>query len=160
MTILKFPGGTTPPEDRSQEENHAEAFVDLEGHIADCVCMGEIAAERMLNAKCDDNELAFAVYHLCEMLLNLKKGYYAAWEGGDALTFRLINHPAKSSREIREDVRRRMAGDTRKLAAMVIQVGAEAGAALIAEYGKGAALAAIGEYQAKAFASLQEEPAG
>ena len=43
----------------------------------------------MANAKCDDGKLAFAVFHLTEMLLNLEKQYMAAWKGGDALAYRL-----------------------------------------------------------------------
>ena len=33
--------------ERDEDEIHAEAFRDLEGHIGDCVCMGRIASEAM-----------------------------------------------------------------------------------------------------------------
>jgi hypothetical protein len=84
MNVIEFPGCGTSPEDRSEDEIHAEAFRDLERHIGDCVCMGQIASEIMANAKCDDEKLAFAVFHLVEMLSNLGKHYRAAWDGGDA----------------------------------------------------------------------------
>ena len=102
MSVIEFPGRGASPEDRSEDEIHAEAFRDLEGHIGDCVCMGRIASQSMANAKCDDEKLAFAVFHLTEMLLNLDKYYRAAWDGGDALAYRLIKHPAKTTEEIKE----------------------------------------------------------
>jgi hypothetical protein len=102
MSVIEFPGRVDPPEDRSDDEIHAEAFLDLEGHISDCVCMGKIASQAMANVRCDDENLAFAVFHLTEMLLNLDKQYKAARDGGDALAYRLIRHPAKSTEEIKE----------------------------------------------------------
>jgi hypothetical protein len=105
MSIVKFPGGPPTSEvhtERDQDEIHAEAFRDLEGHINDCVCMGSIASERLANTKCNDSELAFSVFHLSEMLLNLEKHYMAALEGKDALAYRLIRHPAKTTRAIKE----------------------------------------------------------
>jgi hypothetical protein len=77
MRMIEFPGPGTSPEDRSEDEIHAEAFRD----IGDCVCMGHIASECMANAKCDNEKLAFAVFHLTEMILNLDKHYKAALEG-------------------------------------------------------------------------------
>jgi hypothetical protein len=105
MSIVKFPGpdgGSS--EDRSDDEIHAEAFRDLEGHISDCVCMGQIATDLMANTKCNNDRLAFSVFHLTEMLLNLEKHYMAAWKGGDALAYRLIRHPAKSAEQVKEAV--------------------------------------------------------
>jgi hypothetical protein len=100
--VVEFPGRATPTDDRSEDEIHAEAFRDLKGHIADCVCMGRIASELVeKNTKCSD-DLAFAVHHLTEMLLNLRNYYRAAWDGGDALAYRLIKHPAKTTEEIKE----------------------------------------------------------
>jgi hypothetical protein len=100
--VVQFPGPGTPPEDRPEDEIHAEAFRDLEGHISDCVCMGKIATDLMANTKTTDSKLAFAVFHLTEMLLNLEKHYMAASAGGDALGYRLILHPAKTSQETKE----------------------------------------------------------
>jgi hypothetical protein len=100
--VVQFPSPGTPPEDRPEDEIHAEAFRDLEGHISDCVCMGQIATDLMANTKTTDSKLAFAVFHLTEMLLNLEKHYMAASAGGDALAYRLIRHPAKTSQETKE----------------------------------------------------------
>jgi len=64
--------------------------------------MGRIASELVeKNTKCND-DLAFAVHHLTEMLLNLQNKYRAAWDGGNDLVYRLIRHPAKTTEEIRE----------------------------------------------------------
>jgi hypothetical protein len=100
--VIPFPSAETPPEDRSADEIHAEAFRDLEGHISDCVCMGQIATDLMANTKTTDSKLAFAVFHLTEMLLNLEKYYDAASAGGNALAYRLIRHPARTSEETKE----------------------------------------------------------
>jgi hypothetical protein len=99
--IIEFPGRGTSPEDRSEEEIHAEAFRDLEGHIGDCVAMGQIASQLMANAECRDEKLAFAVFHVTEMLLNLEKFYKAAWRG-EMPTSRLITSPAKTTQELKE----------------------------------------------------------
>jgi hypothetical protein len=64
--------------------------------------MGKIASQAMANVRCNDEKLAFAVFHLTEMLLNLQKHYRAAWDGGDALAYSLIRRPAKSTEEIKE----------------------------------------------------------
>jgi hypothetical protein len=102
MSVIEFPGRGASTEERSRDEIHAETFRDLEHHICDCVNMAEIAAQCMSNAKCQDEHLSFSVFHLTEMLLNLKKDWGATFEGGDALTDRLIRHPAKTSREIKD----------------------------------------------------------
>jgi hypothetical protein len=102
--VIPFPGAIPVPEvhtERDEDEIHAEAFRDLEGHIGDCVCMGQIASQFMANAKCDDEKLAFAVFHLTEMLLNLGKHYKAAWRG-EMPTSRLITSPAKTTLELKE----------------------------------------------------------
>jgi hypothetical protein len=65
--------------DLDEDEIHAQAFRNLEGHISDCVCMGNIASQLMANARCDDEKLSFAVFHVSEVLLNLNKHYKAAW---------------------------------------------------------------------------------
>jgi hypothetical protein len=83
------------------EETSKHAFRDLEGHICDCVCMGNIASQLMANARCDDETLSFAVFHLSEMLLNLNKHYKAAWRG-ERPAYRLIRSPAKTTQEIKE----------------------------------------------------------
>jgi hypothetical protein len=51
--------------------------------------------------KRQDEELFFSVFHLTETLSNPKKYWEAAFEGRDALAYRLIRHPAKTSREIK-----------------------------------------------------------
>jgi hypothetical protein len=102
MSVIEFPGRGDPSDDRSEDEIHAEAFRDLKGHIADCVCMGRIASELVEKNTRGSEDLAFAVHHLTEMLLNLQNSYRAAWDGGDALAYRLIRHPAKNTEEIKE----------------------------------------------------------
>jgi hypothetical protein len=54
------------------------------------------------NTACTDERLAFSVFHLTEMLFNLKKYYLAAYQGENALTKRLITSPAKTTRELKE----------------------------------------------------------
>jgi hypothetical protein len=97
MSVIELPGCGTSPEN----EIHAEAFRDLEGHISDCVCMEKIASQSMASAKCDDGKLAFTVFHLIEMLLNLKKYYEAAWRG-EMPPSRLLTSPAKTTQELKE----------------------------------------------------------
>jgi hypothetical protein len=102
MSVIEFPGRGASPEDRSEDEIHAEAFRDLEGHIGDCATMAEITSQFMANAQCTDERLAFSVFHLTEMLLNLQKYYLAAHRGEDILTKRLITSPAKTTQEVKE----------------------------------------------------------
>jgi hypothetical protein len=102
--VVEFPCAEVPAKNNSdfdEDEIHAEAFRDLEGHICDCVCMGNIASQLMANARCDDETLSFAVFHLSEMLLNLNKHYKAAWRG-ERPAYRLIRSPAKTTQEIKE----------------------------------------------------------
>jgi hypothetical protein len=68
MTVIDFPGREPSSGDRSTDEIHAEAYRDLEPHICDCVCMGNIAAQLLSDAKNDDEELGFAVFQLQDML--------------------------------------------------------------------------------------------
>jgi hypothetical protein len=81
-TVIEFPGAEPPPGGYSKEpvnRVHADAFRELESNLRDCVRMGEIAAELMLNAKVEDDSLRFAVFHTTEMLMRLEKEYDARW---------------------------------------------------------------------------------
>jgi hypothetical protein len=73
--------------------------------------MGELAAQLMADARGADGKLCFAVLHLTEMLLNLKKRYYAAWHG-ERPTSRLITSRRRS---IRKRNRQRLAAHSRRL---------------------------------------------
>jgi hypothetical protein len=109
--IIEFPITEKPITEEEVDELHAEAFRDLEGHIGDCATMAEITSQFVVNAKCTDERLAFPVFHLTEMLLNLKKHYHAAWHGGDALTKRLITSAARTAQEVKEAYGPSLAGD-------------------------------------------------
>jgi hypothetical protein len=100
--IVEFPTADRPITEGDIDELHAEAFRDIKHHISDCVTMSRIAAELMDKAKGARKDLSFAVFHLHEMLLNLEKYYGDAWEGGNALAYRLITSPAKTTQEIKE----------------------------------------------------------
>ena len=66
----------------SDDLRHAEHFRCLSTRIDDCACMSMFATREMERA--DDGkhpELAFAVYHLVEMVLALKRHYHAAYKG-------------------------------------------------------------------------------
>jgi len=117
--IVDFSRPDKPTTEDEIDKLHSEAFRDLEGHIGDCVTMSSFASERMANIRCDDERLAFAVFHTHEMLLNLQKYYKAAWEGGDALTRRLITSPAKTTRELEEAYRSRLAEDSHEAPAPI-----------------------------------------
>jgi hypothetical protein len=57
------------------EAKRAKAYSDMEPHLCDVVRMGEIATSLF---DCSDQGLfVFAVGHLEEMLLELRKRYYA-----------------------------------------------------------------------------------
>jgi hypothetical protein len=99
--IVEFPIADKPITEDEIDELHSEAFRDLEGHICDCVHMGELAAELMVRAKGADGKLCFAVFHLTEMLLNLKKHHYAAWDG-ERPASRLITSAARTAHEVKE----------------------------------------------------------
>ena len=60
---------------RENEAKRAQAYRDMEPHLCDVVRMGEIATSLF---DCSDQGLfVFAVGHLEEMLLELRKRYYA-----------------------------------------------------------------------------------
>jgi hypothetical protein len=75
-----------PPDKRrlcpSPKVGHAEHFRCLHTRITDCVCMSVFAIREMERAD-DGNhpQLSFAVYHLHEMLSDLKRHYHAAYNG-------------------------------------------------------------------------------
>jgi hypothetical protein len=83
--IVQFPGGEPAPEREWSEQEvdkiHAEAFRDLEIRISDCESMAKITAQLM--SQFDNGQyphVCFDVFHLNEMLRELKKTYYAGWE--------------------------------------------------------------------------------
>jgi hypothetical protein len=66
----------------SDDLRHAEHFRCLSTRIDDCVCMSLFASQEMEGA--DDGkrpQLAFAVYHLAEMVIALSRHYHAAYKG-------------------------------------------------------------------------------
>jgi hypothetical protein len=63
---------------KSGTDLHAQAFRDIEPEICDCVRMGYIAAQLIMN---NDEAAPFAVGHLYEMLRRFKQEYYAAYHG-------------------------------------------------------------------------------
>jgi hypothetical protein len=66
---------TTKAADGEIAEKLAKAYSDMEPHLCDVVRMGEIATSLF---DCSDQGLfVFAVGHLEEMLLELRKRYYA-----------------------------------------------------------------------------------
>jgi hypothetical protein len=79
--IVDFPVADRPITENEIAKLHSEAFRDLEGQISDCEIMAKIAAQLMSNARSDDDELVFAVFHVSQMLTALKAHYYAAWYG-------------------------------------------------------------------------------
>jgi hypothetical protein len=85
--IVQFPGSAEKPEREWSEQEvdkiHGQAFRDLEGPISDCASMVQITAQLM--SQFDNGEyphVCFAVFHLNDMLRELKKTYYARWEPG------------------------------------------------------------------------------
>jgi len=82
--IVTFPG--PEPEIESYDDagnlRHTEHFRCLHTRIDDCASMSLFAMAEM--EKRDDGanpQLAFAVYHLVEMVRDLKRHYHAAYEG-------------------------------------------------------------------------------
>jgi hypothetical protein len=55
--------------------------VTLRGRFAIGEIMARIAAQLMSNARSDDDELVFAVFHVSQMLTALKADYHARWHG-------------------------------------------------------------------------------
>jgi hypothetical protein len=69
------PRKNTAKADAEITAQRAKAYADMEPHLCDVVRMGEIAASLF---DCSDQGLfVFAVGHLEEMLLELRKRYYA-----------------------------------------------------------------------------------
>jgi hypothetical protein len=60
--IVEFPIADKPITESEVDELHSEAFRDLEGHIGDCVCMGELAAQLMANVKTTDEKLCLRCF--------------------------------------------------------------------------------------------------
>jgi hypothetical protein len=82
--IVKFPGPELAIESYDDDGNlrHAEHFRCLHTRIDDCASMSLFAMAEM--EKRDDGknpQLAFAVYHLAEMVCDLKRHYHAAYKG-------------------------------------------------------------------------------
>jgi hypothetical protein len=82
--IVKFPGREPAVEryDDDDDLRHAEHFRCLHTRIDDCAIMSSFAMEEL--EKCDDGKnprLAFAVYHLAEMISGLRRHYHAAYKG-------------------------------------------------------------------------------
>ena len=83
--IVEFPRAERSPVESysdSDDLRHAEHFRCLHTRIDDCACMSTFATREMERAD-DGNhpELAFAVYHLVEMVVDLKRHYHAAYKG-------------------------------------------------------------------------------
>jgi hypothetical protein len=82
--VVTFPGPELTVEryDDDDDLRHAEHFRCLHTRIDDCASMSLFASAEM--EKRDDGknpQLAFAVYHLAEMVLDLKRHYHAAYKG-------------------------------------------------------------------------------
>jgi hypothetical protein len=74
--VIEFPGREPPPEGYSKshvDKVHADGFREMETNLRDCVRMSGIAAELMLNANVEDDQLRFAVFHSAEMLTRFGK---------------------------------------------------------------------------------------
>jgi hypothetical protein len=66
----------------SDDLRHAEHFRCLHTRIDDCAAMSLFAVQE--NERADDGkhpQLTFAVYHLAEMVIALKRHYHAAYKG-------------------------------------------------------------------------------
>jgi hypothetical protein len=83
--IVEFPRAKQPLVESysdSDDLRHAEHFRCLQTRIDDCAGMSLFALQEMDRA--DDGkrpQLAFAVYHLAEMVCDLKRHYHAAYKG-------------------------------------------------------------------------------
>jgi len=75
MSVVKFPSDKPPKVTDADPDDarRATAYFDMESHINDVVCMGEIAAQLMSDP--DRNLYDFAVVHLSDMLKELKARY-------------------------------------------------------------------------------------
>jgi uncharacterized protein YuzB (UPF0349 family) len=84
MSVVEFPGRELAIERYDDDDNlrHAEHFRCLHTRIDDCASMSLFAVAEMEKAAGDKHsQLAFAVYHLAEMVLALKRHYHAAVKG-------------------------------------------------------------------------------
>lgn len=83
--IVEFSGAERPlveSYDDNDNLRHAEHFRCLHTRIDDCACMSMFAIREMERADDGKNpQLVFAVYHLAEMVLDLKRHYHAAEKG-------------------------------------------------------------------------------
>jgi hypothetical protein len=84
MSVIKFPDPEPAIKhyDDDDDLRYAEHFRCLHTRIDDCASMSTFAMEEM--EKCDDGKhlrLAFAVYHLAEMIAGLRRHYHAAYKG-------------------------------------------------------------------------------
>ena len=85
LIAVEFPRAERSPVESysdSDDLRHAEHFRCLHTRIDDCASMSLFATAEM--QKRDDGanpQLAFAVYHLAEMILDLKRYYHAAYKG-------------------------------------------------------------------------------
>jgi hypothetical protein len=84
MSVVEFPGPDLAIQRYDDDDNlrHAEHFRCLHTRIDDCASMSLFATAEMERA--DDRkhpQLAFAVYHLAEMVFALKRHYHAAVKG-------------------------------------------------------------------------------
>jgi hypothetical protein len=81
--VIQFPGNPSPEgySKHHVDKVHADGFRELEMNLRDCVRMVRIAAELMLNAKVEDEDLRFAVFRSADMLRRLENKYDARWHG-------------------------------------------------------------------------------
>jgi hypothetical protein len=83
--IVEFPHAKQPLVESysdSDDLRHAEHFRCLSTRIDDCACMSLFTVGEMERAdRGKDPKLAFAVYHLAEMVFDLKRHYHAAYKG-------------------------------------------------------------------------------
>jgi hypothetical protein len=77
MSVIEFHSNKSPnvTDVDPDDARRATAYFDLESHINDVVCMGEIAAQLMSDP--DRNLYDFAVAHLSRMLAELNARYRA-----------------------------------------------------------------------------------
>jgi hypothetical protein len=84
MSVVEFPGPDLAIQHYDDDANlrHAEHFRCLHTRIDDCASMSLFATAEMEKCEANPNpQLAFAVYHLAEMIFDLKRHYHAAYKG-------------------------------------------------------------------------------
>jgi hypothetical protein len=84
MSVIEFPKREPAIEHHDDDEDlrHAEHFRCFHTRIDDCASMSLFATAEI--EKRDDGanpQLVFAVYHLAEMVRDLKRHYHAAYKG-------------------------------------------------------------------------------